>query len=400
MLLVMSSKNLLLNPHVRAKFVSFISILVPEKDRNDAAFSQFKSILTDRSVYQELLIEGLVEVFIDVEKTGSNNQFYEKFSYRHAVCRIFSYILGDAAQKKFDFRAKFKEFLDKKCDKFLQFMFLFLNDLIYLLDETLSKLKQIKEYEETEATITNPMEKMEKTRIFEENKRLVSTFLIFLNAYYENLDFFSYVGSKTLILEEIREKLVNNLNYTIEALNGKNSLELKSKNMKKLNFDPKFILKCIVHLYLNLNQYPEFLNTVIKDERSFNEKTFEKTLKILIRENLLDPDEIDQFQKMLVALQKMKVSEKLDEEALGEIPEEFLDPLMAEIMKDPVLLPTSKTIIDRMTIVKHLLSDPTDPFNRQPLTKEMIIPQEDLRKRIEEFRREKLGKKKETKKEE
>ena len=238
----------------------------------------------------------------------------------------------------------------------------------------------------------NPMEKIEKTRIYEENTSLVSSFLFFLNAYYDNLDLFSYIASKALIMEEIREKLVNNMNYTIEALNGKNSLALKTKNMKNLNFDPKFILKCIVHLYLNLSKSQIFLNSMIKDERSFNQNTFGKTLKILIRENLLDPEEIENFQNMLYRLSKMKIEEKKQEEALGEIPEEFLDPLMNEIMCDPVLLPTSNVIVDRMTIVKHLLSDATDPFNRQRLTKEMIVPQKELKRKITEFRREKLKK--------
>jgi hypothetical protein len=40
---------------------------------------------------------------------------------------------------------------------------------------------------------------------------------------------------------------------------------------------------------------------------------------------------------------------------------------MYTLMRDPVLLPSSKITIDRSTIKSHLLSDPTDPFNRMPL---------------------------------
>ena len=42
-------------------------------------------------------------------------------------------------------------------------------------------------------------------------------------------------------------------------------------------------------------------------------------------------------------------------------------------MKDPVKLP-SGTTIDRDTIVQHLLSDETDPFNRSKLTVDMLVP--------------------------
>lgn len=50
------------------------------------------------------------------------------------------------------------------------------------------------------------------------------------------------------------------------------------------------------------------------------------------------------------------------------------DPLMATLMRDPIMLPSSKAIMDRSTIKSHLLSDTTDPFNRSPLSIEDVIP--------------------------
>jgi ubiquitin conjugation factor E4 B len=83
---------------------------------------------------------------------------------------------------------------------------------------------------------------------------------------------------------------------------------------------------------------------------------------------------------------------------LGDIPEEFLgcggfrwlaryagaltralavtDPLMYTLMRDPVRLPTSGTVVDRAVIVQHLLSDQSDPFNRKPLTPDELVPGE------------------------
>ena len=75
----------------------------------------------------------------------------------------------------------------------------------------------------------------------------------------------------------------------------------------------------------------------------------------------------------------------------GEIPDEFLDPLMFTIMSDPVILPASRMSIDRSTIKAHLLSDSTDPFNRMPLKLEQVIPNDELRHQIEEFKRQKKG---------
>ena len=47
---------------------------------------------------------------------------------------------------------------------------------------------------------------------------------------------------------------------------------------------------------------------------------------------------------------------------------------MATIMKNPVILPTSGVTVDMSTIKSHLLSDTTDPFNRKPLTLDMLQP--------------------------
>lgn len=64
---------------------------------------------------------------------------------------------------------------------------------------------------------------------------------------------------------------------------------------------------------------------------------------------------------------------------------------MYTLMEDPVILPTSKTSIDRSTIRSHLLSDPNDPFNRAPLQIEDVIDDTDLRNRIIAFKDEKKG---------
>jgi ubiquitin conjugation factor E4 B len=68
----------------------------------------------------------------------------------------------------------------------------------------------------------------------------------------------------------------------------------------------------------------------------------------------------------------LEQDQKEDEE-LGELPEEFTDPVMFSLMEDPVVLPSGVTV-DMSTIRTHLLSDPHDPFNRQPLKIEDCIP--------------------------
>lgn len=66
----------------------------------------------------------------------------------------------------------------------------------------------------------------------------------------------------------------------------------------------------------------------------------------------------------------------------SDAPDEFRDPLMDTLMDDPVLLPSGK-IMDRAVILRHLLNSSTDPFNRQPLTEDMLTAVDDLKQRIQ-----------------
>jgi len=53
--------------------------------------------------------------------------------------------------------------------------------------------------------------------------------------------------------------------------------------------------------------------------------------------------------------QKIGKQQKADEEMFADAPEEFLDEIMGTLMKDPVILPSSRNIVDRSTIARHLL---------------------------------------------
>jgi len=74
-----------------------------------------------------------------------------------------------------------------------------------------------------------------------------------------------------------------------------------------------------------------------------------------------------------------------EDDELGDIPDEFLDPIVAKLMRDPVRLPLSRVILDRSTIKSHLLSDTTDPFNRSPLSIEDVIPEPEMKARIDAY---------------
>jgi len=65
-----------------------------------------------------------------------------------------------------------------------------------------------------------------------------------------------------------------------------------------------------------------------------------------------------------------------------EPPDELCDPIMGTLMENPVKLPTSGQIVDRTTTARQLVSAPMDPFNRQSLTLDQVIPLPDIKAQV------------------
>ncbi len=162
--------------------------------------------------------------------------------------------------------------------------------------------------------------------------------------------------------------------------------------MKEYGFDPKFVLLSLVETYLAFIDYPDFLKYVVLDERSFKLENFEKVIGL--KEDNKIKIEYFMYQKFLKLIEKLKIMKiEIEKNTVNydDAPEEFFDPITTVIMEDPVLLPSSKTIIDRNTILTHLLSDPTDPFNRSSLTKEMLVECPDLKDKINQYKNSKIN---------
>lgn len=123
------------------------------------------------------------------------------------------------------------------------------------------------------------------------------------------------------------------------------------------------------------------------DARSYSNENFQKVIVIHEKKQLqLNSAELARFKQLTLALKEVEQLAKEEEAAIDDAPEEFMDPITAALMEDPVLMPTSNMIVDRSTIETHLISDPTDPFNRAKLTTDMLIPCPDLKEKIELFK--------------
>lgn len=267
-----------------------------------------------------------------------------------------------------------------------------LNDATYVLDEAFTKFPKMRALEielKSDASLTGEARQKKEEELSTLGNQATS-YMQLANETLEMMKLFTEALAESFTMPEIVIRLASMLNYNLETLAGrKAAAELSVSDKAKYHFKPIQLISDFVEIYLNLGNSKVFINAVAADGRSYKPEVLDRVSHILKSKHQMDPADIVKWDKLKAKFLSSK--EELDqaEMDLGEIPAEFEDPIMGILMTDPVLLP-SQHIVDRSTIAQHLLSDPKDPYTRQPMTVDDAVPQEELRVRIEEWRKEKV----------
>ncbi|KAG4976071.1 hypothetical protein JHK86_035545 [Glycine max] len=383
-IMFMASPEFIKNPYLRAKMVEVLNCWMPRRSGSTATATLFEG----HQLSLEYLVRNLLKLYVDIEFTGSHTQFYDKFNIRHNIAELLEY-LWQVPSHRNAWRQIAKE---EEKGVYLNFLNFLINDSIYLLDESLNKILELKELE---AEMSNTVEwerrpvqeRQERTRLFHSQENIIRIDMKLANEDVSMLAFTSEQITAPFLLPEMVERVASMLNYFLLQLVGPQRKSLSLKDPEKYEFRPKHLLKQIVHIYVHLARGDTnsiFPAAISKDGRSYNDQLFSAGADVLHR--IGEDGRIIQEFIQLGAKAKVAASEAMDTEAtLGEIPDEFLDPIQYTLMKDPVILPSSRITVDRPVIQRHLLSDSTDPFNRSHLTADMLIPDDELKARIEEF---------------
>ena len=266
-----------------------------------------------------------------------------------------------------------------------------MNDATYVLDEALGKFPKIQGLQEAlnDPNVTQ-QDREKKEEELRTNEDQASSYMQLANETVAMMKLFTEALSESFTMPEIVQRLAGMLDYNLEVLTIK-SRNLKVDNPEKYHFNPRTLLPEIVDIYLNLANSAAFVEAVAADGRSYKPETFAATTRILRSKFLKNPTEIANWERMCQNIATAKEVLDRAEEDFGDIPPDFEDPIMGDLMKDPVLLP-SKQIVDRSTIIQHLLSDQTDPFTRQPMSIDDAVPAVELLQRIEAWKAERMAK--------
>lgn len=383
-IMFMASPEFIRNPYLRAKMVEVLNCWMPSRSGSSSTASLFEG----HQLSLEYLVKNLLKLYVDIEFTGSHTQFYDKFNIRHNIAELLEYLWHVPSHRN-AWRQIAKE---EEKGVYLNFLNFLINDSIFLLDESLKKILELKEMEtemsNTAAWEQRPaQERQERTRQFHSQENIVRIDMKLAMEDVGMLEFTTEQITAPFLLPEMVERVANMLNYFLLQLAGPQRRSLSLKDPEKYEFRPKDLLKKIVRIYIHLARGDKeniFPGAISGDGRSYNDQLFTAAADIL-RRIYEDARVIQEFVE-LGEKAKAAASDAMDAEAvLGDIPDEFLDPIQYTLMKDPVILPSSRITVDRPVIQRHLLSDSSDPFNRSHLTQEMLIPDVELKAKIEEF---------------
>ncbi|KAL6933208.1 hypothetical protein ACO0R3_002308 [Hanseniaspora guilliermondii] len=401
---LLRNNELLSNPHIKSDLITVMAICSAEQksnstpNTNDWFMDENKpGFMIDEIIGNKMacdsLLYGLLDFYIRVEKTGGSNEFYDKFNSRYYISMILEQLYKIPSFKKQLIHIALS---DEHRKFFTTLIARMLNDLTFLLDESFAGLTEVhncylelqKRIRGEPATTEESMEDL-RSRLNKAASRAESCIGL-SNLSMSLFRILTRDIPQCFTIPELVDRLASMLNYNLNMLVGPQCKNLIVKNPEKYKFDPKTLLKDLCSIYINLSNEQSFIIAAAKDERSFDPNLFEQAIRNLHnRLRLIDEDFAENIRHFVHNVREEKlIFEQLDVD-MSDCPDEFLDPLMYIVMEDPVILPRSRISIDKKTIQQHLLNDPTDPFNRTPLKFEEVIPNTELKARIDAYKREK-----------
>eukprot|EP00178_Gracilaria_changii_P016427 TRINITY_DN46_c0_g1_i1.p1 TRINITY_DN46_c0_g1~~TRINITY_DN46_c0_g1_i1.p1 ORF type:complete len:1147 (-),score=163.54 TRINITY_DN46_c0_g1_i1:10691-14131(-) len=384
------------NPYLRAKLIEFLWYIFPRspsldiEDEDEGGYQRnpaMEALFAGHKLSRDFLPGAMFRLYVDVEHTGSHTQFYDKFSIRYHIGSILESLWYIPDYRK----SVQKEARDET--RFLRFVNMVLNDANHLLDSALNDLEQIHTLqtliegnsaewqtlsEEEKSSKRDHLQKLEGSvkgynQLSNNNVKLL--FLLTDDA----------VVRRIFLRPEMVSRIAEMLNYLLDRLCGKRCADLKVTEPSRYLWKPRVLLRRIMQTYIHFCGDSDFISAVARDGRSYQASLFVRAITFARNKGLLSAPELQKFEEVADDAAKAHEEDNREEEDLGDIPDEFQDPVMSTLMRDPVRLPTSGVVMDRSVISRILLSDKFDPFNRKLLTEDMLVEEVELRNRIQNF---------------
>ena len=180
----------------------------------------------------------------------------------------------------------------------------------------------------------------------------------------------------------------NTLCYILDTLVGNHKNKLAIKDKENYGFYPLNFLKIISKIIQIFATTDIFINAIGKNCTYDSPNLFQNLIDILLKKGELYHIHGEILSHLNSKIIKIKELEAARDEI--EIPDEFCDPIMQTLIETPVILPNTNIYMDREVICRHLLTEETNPFNREILNVKLLDEfnsQENIKTKLSVFKR-------------
>lgn len=371
--MLLSSKEYLVNPYLRAKLVETFCSLADNADNAQATFDKqpprndLRAVLSTCPFLVRHLLPSLVRLYVEIEHTGSDAQFYTKFNVRHAIAVLVQWCAQYAPHV-----AVLERQATTAPDLFVRFTHSVLNDVVYLLDESLIKatMLRVAQQEATTLPFAQRRENQERQALL---ARALHTASVLAVPTVQLLALLAHHPQTRAILNrpEMLDRVVQFINqFTTKVCRPQRRPAVTVSDARTRAFKPDEWLKIfLLGVYSDLRKgNADFVQTLAKDSSSFVADDLQAACGVLEQAGGAQSEELVDFATLVGEAREYAESASSHAAVLGDVPDQYLDGLLSTLLTDPVLLPSSSVTVNRATITRHLLNAPTDPFDRTPLT--------------------------------
>ncbi|CAD8078180.1 unnamed protein product [Paramecium sonneborni] len=366
------------NKYLPGKFIEAIYYFTKVTKNQCYIYETF----VNNDLVRENLLQGLINQYLAVGETGANNQFYAKFQYRFYINDLLFQLMSINVYQR-----QFITHMDSNSGhRLIKHM---ISDMNYGFEEIWTNYLEtfIKKQQEQEIPNNNFEQRYNKQRELDMIKGQIQSNLQNMKSNLKLLVEFSYHIPKILMKEIFQEMILKMLNYYLDNFLSEKSKEkldilkqIAQKEFKLANF-----LHQIGTFFANICEENKAVSIIVKDGRSYHIENFQKLEKIF-RDNISgQQDKVEKLSRFIKNLQRKSEKKRFLESILEQtqIPDKYQDPIYGELIKDPVMLPQSKTIMDRKVIITALLEKKLDPFTLTPLDEKDLIPLPELKQEID-----------------
>ncbi|KAK9840736.1 hypothetical protein WJX81_001139 [Elliptochloris bilobata] len=382
------------NPYLRGKMVELLQLWMPNPEeektlggrrrrRQQPVAASLSLLIEAHPLVLQHLVRNVLQLYVDVEHTGRDASFIEKFEQRERMGELLTYLWNVPAHRTAWRAVAAKEgSADQLYHRFCHHLD---TDCIYQLNSVLGILPEIQELEaviDDEASFAALPEEEQTAKQQELQKKPHGCLTLI------RLSTTEITGP--WLTQEMAPRIASTLNYFLLHLTGPERRKLKIKDPERYGWQPKTVLAQIAAIYVNLahgDASGRLAAAVAADSRSYRDEMFTEAAQVLRSFGLLPENAVEELEELGLRVSAAVAAIEQEDDLYADAPDDFVDQLTGAVMEDPITLPKSGVTLDRASIMRHLLSSQTDPFSREPLRAEELLPNPALKERILAWKR-------------